>query len=201
MPKRSIRSQMLDRRNALTAERCSEVGALVQERLLATEWFAAARTVALYSPIRGEVPTGAIAARALSEGKQLAYPCVDGELLGFFVVTDPLDLEPGAFGVLEPPRRLQLALAALDLIVVPGLAFDRQGHRLGYGRGFYDRTLVESRPGCVAVGLAYDFQLTAALPVQKHDRALAAVVTETGVIDCSAAGSISAASDNNKPIS
>jgi 5-formyltetrahydrofolate cyclo-ligase len=75
---------------------------------------------------------------------------------------------------------------ALDLVVVPGVVFDQQGHRLGYGRGFYDRALTECTRNCVKVGFAFDFQLIETLPAVAHDRPLSVLMTEARTLNFSA---------------
>jgi 5-formyltetrahydrofolate cyclo-ligase len=95
------------------------------------------------------------------------------------VVASSDDLTPGAFTVPEPVTGDRVPLDALDLVVVPGIVFDRAGHRLGYGRGYYDRALDDCRPDCVKVGFAYDFQVVDLLSImQEHDRTLSVIITE-----------------------
>lgn len=123
--------------------------------------------------------TEAVACAALASGKQLAYPRVREEQLEFVVVTKLGDLLAGAFGILEPQGQELVPVEALEAMVVPGVVFDRAGHRLGYGRGFYDRALNKCRTTCVAVGFAYDFQLIETLPIAAHDQKLSRLVTES----------------------
>lgn len=186
MPKRSIRSRFLAERKALTAEICATAGLAVQRRLLQSRQFRGAGCLALYSAIHNEVHTDAVARQALALGKTLAYPRVAGDHLEFVRVQDPVELVLGAFGVLEPKGQGVVPLAELDLIVVPGVAFDRTGHRLGYGRGYYDRALAACREDCLLFGFAYDSQVVASLPTAQHDRKLSFLVTESDMLDFSA---------------
>ena len=120
-----------------------------------------------------------MARQALGAGKQLVYPRVDGETLVFEEVNDLSRLAPGAFGVLEPRGGRAVAVDRIDVLLVPGVAFDRSGHRLGYGKGFYDRAIAKCSDNTVRVGFAYDFQVVDALPVGEHDQPVAALMTES----------------------
>lgn len=178
MPKTSIRRDMLARRKSLPAATCLALSFRAQQRLLESPEFAAAGTVALYSAIRNEVFTEAIFAAASKLGKTVVYPRVGAAGLEFVEVSALRDLGPGAFGILEPTGSRTVPLQRLDLVVVPGVAFDFTGHRLGYGKGFYDRVLHGCERRGVLVGLGFELQLVEALPVQAHDVRMDMIVTE-----------------------
>lgn len=176
MPKRSIRDELLARRRHLASATCLSHSLAAQQRLLLAPEFAAATVVALYSPVRNEVFTEEIFTGARRSGKTVTYPRVRGTRLEFVEVAERQELVPGAFGILEPGGAQVVPLAALELIVVPGVAFDLAGHRLGYGKGYYDRFLHERRGRLV--GLCFDFQLVERLPAEAHDVRMDMVVTE-----------------------
>ena len=179
MPKRSIRAQFLAERNALPQDQRVRLSEQIQEKFLGSELFAEARFLALYCAVHNEVSTDMVGSCALAAGKRVAYPRVAGEHLEFVEVASLDDLAPGAFSVPEPASGDRLPLDCLDLVVVPGVVFDRTGHRLGYGRGYYDRALNECRPNCEKVGFAYDFQVVDTLSImQEHDRTLSVLMTE-----------------------
>ncbi len=125
-------------------------------------------------------------------GKKVLVPVVDKESEQL-VLSDlrdfDLELEPGTFGILEPKpsyRRI-VPLAEVDLVLVPGLAFDVKGHRLGRGKGYYDKLLREislNRRDVKFVGLAHSFQVLGEIPHERHDISVHKIVTEGGVIDC-----------------
>jgi 5-formyltetrahydrofolate cyclo-ligase len=186
MPKRSIRDELLAHRHHLAVDTCLSRSLAAQQRLLSTPEFAAASAVALYSPVRNEVFTEEIFTVARNAAKTVAYPRVRGLLLEFVEVTERRALVPGAFGILEPGGTQVVPLAALELIVVPGVAFDLAGHRLGYGKGYYDRYLHE-RKGQL-VGLCFDFQLVEKLPAEAHDVRMNMVVTEEQTLRFAAVG-------------
>ncbi|ABA89590.1 5-formyltetrahydrofolate cyclo-ligase [Syntrophotalea carbinolica DSM 2380] len=178
MPKKSLREIMLARRKHLAAEVCLGHSLRVQQRVLALPAFEQAKAVALYSPIFNEVFTEEIFHEALHRGKTVAYPRVRGDQLDFVLVASPQQLSPGAFGVLEPTGSATIPSSALDLVLVPGVAFDLEGNRLGYGKGFYDRVLCGSGRPALSVGLSFESQLVERLPVEDHDQCLDLLITE-----------------------
>ena len=174
------------RRDALDAR--ERRGAAIRERVAALPIYAAARAVHCYLSMRSEVDTRPLIASALAAGKRVAVPVVVPRAADLsHAWLDSLDadaLAPGSFGTFNP-RVLRLAEPGeWDLTIVPLLAFDRRGYRLGYGKGFYDRLLAASP--APAVGVAFAAQEVAALPVEPHDVALAWIVTEDEVIRTSA---------------
>ena len=149
-------------------------------------FFREARCLALYSAIHNEVSTDEIVGQALDSGKCLVFPRVSGEDLEFVLIESPSELVSGAFGVKEPKSCNLVPVEKVDLIVVPGVAFDQRGHRLGYGRGYYDRALAKCQSHCMKVGFAYDFQLLTTLPAAKYDQALSALMTESRTLNFTA---------------
>jgi len=184
MEKAFIRKQFLRLRKRLDLRTYLRLSQQVQQQLLDSECFARAETLALYSPINNEVATGQIFSVAKQQGKHIFYPQVNGDRLDFFEVLAATDLLPGTFGIAEPSLGETAPVAELDLVVVPGVAFDLRGHRLGYGRGFYDRQLAGKPMSTTSVGLSFDSQLCELLPVDAHDQALDFIVTETRFIPC-----------------
>ena len=181
MPKTPIRQSILNRRRALAADMCLALSLQAQERLLASAEFDSAACVALYSPIANEVFTEEIFSAALRLGKRIVYPRVRGSQLEFCEVTDRQALSPGMLGVLEPQEGRPVAPERIDLVVVPGVAFDLFGHRLGYGKGFYDRTFGARTRGLLA-GFAFELQVVEQLPKEDHDVRLDLLITEARVI-------------------
>lgn len=179
----SLRQVMLARRRALSAlevlERSAAVGRAVRE----LPAFRQAETIMAYLAVRNEVATGGIIRLALVEGKRVAVPVTDTRtrrLIAATLRTYPGNLVRGAFGIPEPPPGTYQVLPPeeIDLVLVPGVAFDAGGYRLGYGQGYYDRFLPQTR--AVTVGLAYAFQLCPTVYPAPHDCRLHLVVTEEG---------------------
>jgi len=155
----------------------------IQQRFLRSDLFRRANSLVLYSAIHNEVATDAVARQALEDGKLLAYPRIKDDGLEFVTVQGLSDLSPGAFRILEPKGHNLMPIEMADLIVVPGVAFDLVGHRLGYGRGYYDRALSACRPDCIKIGFAYDLQVIAALPAAEHDVTLSVLMTESRMLE------------------
>ncbi len=156
------------------------------ERLLSLERVRTATAVALYAAVRGELDTRPVATALLARDVTLAYPrVVPGQReLVFHEVTDPATLVPCSFGIPEPAEDAPaIAPGDLDVIVIPGLAFDTSGGRLGWGRGYYDATLAPA-PGPLHVGYAYDAQLVEIVPTSRGDVPMDCVITESGVHVC-----------------
>ena len=135
-----------------------------------------AHTVLLYSALPDEVPTLPLLNRLTTEGKTVLLPRVvsdtDMELRRY---TGPNDLEPGAFGIMEPTGELFTDYDLIDVAVVPGMAFDREGHRLGRGKGYYDRFLAQL-PHIYKIGICFPFQLVDKVPADAHDMLMDEVV-------------------------
>ncbi len=183
MPKSSIRQTILARRKALSAAEAGSAGLLVQHALMETKEFADARTVALYASIHNEVETADIMRRALADAKIVLFPAVHGGGLEFRSISDPACLRKGAFGIREPDAGCPvLSPGEADLIIVPGVVFDMFGRRIGYGKGYYDRTLHHLEGSGKLVGFCYEFQLVKEAPGEPHDVRMDMIVTERRVI-------------------
>jgi len=185
MTKAQLRMQMLETRRRLAFEEVYRLSGLVQGRLLTSGFYTVAKRLALYASFRNEVLTDEVFRDADSAGREVSYPRIvrDGERrMAFFKVGHLGELAAGSYEIKEPgSSEVEAPLDCLDLIVVPGVAFDRSGHRLGYGKGYYDMALAGAR--CPVVALAYDFQvLDERLPSEPHDVPVSVIVTETRVI-------------------
>lgn len=184
--KNKLRKQAIAARNAqpnrdlLSREILSRLEAMLQ--------YQQARSVAFYVDCRGEVQTRPAIERAISAGKMVAVPwCIDRREMELFRLASLSELTPGRFAIDEPsaevrsdPKR-QIPPVEIDLVVVPGVAFDRSGNRLGHGNGYYDRLLAQTRPNVPRVGLAFECQLVDELPAEPHDVRMHAVITEVAV--------------------
>ncbi len=153
-------------------------------RLSALDIFARAQVVGLYAPMGAEVGTAELAREASRAGKVLVWPrLVPGERAMAWAACQPAELVPGSLGALQPPlTATALSPSRLELVVVPGVAFDLACRRLGRGKGHYDATLALLSPAARRVGLAFEAQLVDEVPVEAHDAPLDAVVTEARVV-------------------
>lgn len=183
MPKKSLRASLLARRRAMDAAEWQASSSAAQQRLMGLQQFQQAVCVALYAPVQQEVATELLFSAALAAGKVVLFPKVCGDNLQFVRLTSPAELVSGAFGIPEPSCTAETQLLnSADLIVVPGVAFDLHGHRLGFGKGFYDRCLSRTAHHGTHVGLCHDFQLLDRIPAEGHDIRMQYLVTATRVI-------------------
>ncbi len=193
MAKSRLRKHYLALRAQISPDDAARKSLAVARAVLSLPDYRSARTVMAYSALPGEVEAGAIISAALGEGKRVCLPKVRRpprhlrqELVACLVDDYPGDLEPGAFGVLEVPdgREMVIPPAEIDLMLIPGLAFDLCGIRLGYGAGYYDRFLADPAVRATTVGVCFMVQLAQILPRAPHDRKVQYVVTEEGVQPC-----------------
>lgn len=183
MPKRSLRQAMLARRRNLSGEKFRSASFLVQQHFLDTEEYRRAHRIALYASIHNEVDTEMVVLAALQSGKKVAFPAVIHNGLVFHDVDTLSSLKRGAFGIMEPCSSGKcVVLEEADIFVLPGVAFDLKGHRIGYGKGYYDKTLHRFEGQGKFVGFCYDFQLVDEIAEEPHDVRMDMIITEKRVI-------------------
>ncbi|MDX9752429.1 MAG: 5-formyltetrahydrofolate cyclo-ligase [bacterium] len=183
--KRALRATLRAQRQAQDPRVARFKSRKIAERLQYLPWVAQARTLSLYAALGDEVGTDDLAHALLRLGKQLVFPVIRDKTMHFHAVSD-MDRglsERGAFGIREPdPARCPVvAPDEIDIFLTPGMAYDLFGGRVGFGAGYYDRYLSQRRPDARVVGLAYEFQVLHAFPVEPTDILLDAVVTEERV--------------------
>lgn len=184
--KQSLRSLLLAKRQDMHG--LQELSLVAQEYILAEPIWQSASSVALYMPSRGEVDTALLRQKALEQGKTLWLPrCRAGVpgILDFVPCSSTLQLCAGAFGLMEPSPELSAMPpeAAPDLLVIPAVAYDKEGFRLGYGGGYYDRLL--ARPtwhSCCRIGLVAEELVLPELPRDVWDQPVAALATERSFV-------------------
>ena len=188
--KKQMRREILARLGDLSLA-CRADAAAAAFRLLAqTELWAKAKVVLFYAPMGLEMDVWPWLLEALAQGKQPALPRFDAKAKAYeaCLVRDPVqDICVGHYGIREPsPESVVIPLIRLDLVLVPGVAFDLHGRRLGRGKGYYDRLLAEVRGATCGVG--YEEQLLNTVPTEPHDRQLTCILTPKRWV---AAGSVS----------
>jgi 5-formyltetrahydrofolate cyclo-ligase len=184
MSKSQLRTEAIEARRAIPRARLVQESLLVEENLASQDEYRDAKMVASYVSKEEEVQTGGIIGRMFAEGRRVAVPLIDppSETLIFYEIHGLGDLSPGHFGILEPGRDTPpIPLDETDLILVPLVAWDDRGHRIGYGKGYFDRALA-SRGRSFAVGLALESQRTRKVPDGPSDVRLDMVVTERRVL-------------------
>lgn len=184
MSKSELRARALRSRRSLSGEDIGSLSDAVARRFLELPEFMEAKVVASYIAKADEVQTSGIVAASLAAGKTLIVPRADPESgsLSFAPIGSMAELTRGHFGVLEPRiGALEVPLDTADAVVVPVVAWDERGHRLGYGKGYFDRAL-SANPRPLRVGLALEAQRSARLPQAPSDVPLDIIVTEERVI-------------------
>ena len=180
--KRALRQRVLAARNALSDAERAAASQAIAGRFGRRADFAAARAILVTLPFRSEWDTRVLVRAALGAGKTVAAPRVDDakRMLELYAIADPeRDVVSSPQGIPEPaPHCLPVARERIDFVVVPGIAFDSGGNRLGYGGGYYDR-LLPLLPGAARVAGAFDLQIVPQVPVGPNDIAIDAVVTES----------------------
>lgn len=187
MSKSEIRKEVLKARLSLTTREVTEKSVIILKRLLALEEYCRTTVLMTYVDFRNEVQTEGLLKESLARGKQVVVPFTDTRtkrLIPSLLLNFPEDLAPGTWGILEPaPGRLRpVEPAKIDLVVVPGVAFDEKGNRLGYGGGYYDRFLPLTRPDCFRVALAFELQIRPEITPDPYDCPVHCLVTEERVI-------------------
>lgn len=180
--KQQLREQLAEQRRAVPPDRATRAGQAVWGHLEGWQRFRAARRVALYAALPDELPTRSLFEGVVASGRPALLPRIlPGRRLDFCPAASWEELRPGRYGVLTPPDDAEpMDLEAGDLVLVPGLAFDRAGGRLGQGGGYYDRAFARAG-GPLLCGVAYAFQLVDAVPCSSHDRRMDAIVTDEGL--------------------
>jgi len=198
--KSRIRKKILKKRGALNEREVREKSLIIKERFFRLREFKNAELIMFYASFKNEVRTEEMIEEAMASGKKIVLPVTTPkkEIRPYLILNLKEDLTAGRFGIPEPvpPTRWDRAddrevnTKEIDMIIVPGVAFDRKGGRIGFGQGFYDRFLrsispcasagqERHRPFCV--GLSFEIQVLDNLPLEKYDEKLDMVITESQI--------------------
>ncbi|TLX68565.1 MAG: 5-formyltetrahydrofolate cyclo-ligase [Thaumarchaeota archaeon] len=177
--KARLRKQLLDARDALSLDFIKITSKEIQDNLRKVDFFRSAKSIGAYYSIGSEVQTQDILQEILNAGKQLALPKVVKNDLVFKKITSFSDLEQGNFSVMEPKEKCE-SVKNLDVIIIPAIALTRDGFRLGYGFGYFDRFLHGKKSKIIA--LSYAKQIVKSFPRDDHDVKINCIVTEDEVI-------------------
>jgi 5-formyltetrahydrofolate cyclo-ligase len=189
-----LRKLILEKRRALSDHERRERSRNIQKRFLGLKEFKRGQVIHFFLSFRGEVITDGIVKQALALGKRVVVPVVSREKEGLIfseLSRYPEEVEPSTLGIPEPKKEFirKVDVSIIDLFVLPGVAFDIQGNRLGYGAGYYDRILGRTPQAHVSgevplIGLAFEFQVVDCIPSSAHDVRVHKIVTEERVIEC-----------------
>ena len=210
--KSKLKSEIFEKRKALSKEEVKLKSDRIKERLYSLEDFQKAKNVLFYVSFNNEVDTTQIIQDFLENSNNINYNKNYGKnnkdksnkkiIVPYIIKNNPLlqlselrsmdNLEPKTFGILEPKdgKIIKFDAGELDLVIVPGIAFDKRGHRVGYGRGHYDRLLEKLDKKIKKMALAFDFQLIDRVPEEKHDVPMDFIITENEIIKCNLEKSI-----------
>ena len=185
--KKQLRKEVLEARNAMPARVAAEKSARIIRMLLKLDEYKNTSIIITYLNFRNEVQTGELVRRAMAEGKRVTVPLVDPvsrSLTPSLLSSYPDDLQPGTWGILEPKPHCVRPVdpCRLELVIVPGVAFDGKGNRLGYGGGYYDSFLLKTGSDALFVAPAYEMQLLDLVPRDSQDIRMHCLITEDRII-------------------
>ena len=186
LTKAQLRELCLARRAALTTAERRQMSALIAEYVCAMPAFQDSQTVMLYMALPQEVQTAAILVESRHQGKRVTIPVIKPcGLVAADLPAGQLQFQPGPFGIPEPAvSTVAIFPEEIDCVMVPGVAFDRRGMRLGFGKGYYDRFLCQLPPTTHVCGLAFSLQIVEHIPNMPHDVPMQSLATERGVLLC-----------------
>ncbi len=175
--KKALRKEIAAKKKEHTKEELNQLSDMIMQRLEQDKLFQAASCVALYHALPGEVQTAHLIDK-WHQQKRLLLPLIVGDDLKLLLYEGPQSVQIGQYGILEPkPCCKEISEKEIDLIIVPGVAFDKEKNRMGRGKGFYDRLL--STLNCPKIGVCFDFQITPNVPVEPFDKKMDYVITES----------------------
>ena len=177
--KKTIRKEIAHLKKNHTMEWQEKMSALILSKLEETDQFRNARSIAIYHAIPGEVQTESFINK-WHKTKQLYLPVIENDFLKLQPYHGPDNLKAGVFGILEPASNHAVDVSDISLIIVPGVAFDKNRNRMGRGKGYYDKLLKHSQ--ACKIGICYEFQLIEEVPSESFDVPMDVVITESEVI-------------------
>ena len=185
--KDELRKIVKEKRNRLQKIDVLTKSSQIKKRVFDLKEFKQAKTVLFYVSYDNEVYTHDMIKECLLSDKTVIVPITDKESRRLILseLNNWDDLEIGSYNILQPKkeRMKEISLDMIDLIIIPGVGFDEQGHRIGHGMGYYDRLLNGSQ-NISHIGLAFEFQIVDEIPAEKHDLPVDKIVTEERIIDC-----------------
>jgi 5-formyltetrahydrofolate cyclo-ligase len=186
--KDSIRKKLLSLRKSKSSDEVKSKSQKIKEILFKTKEFNQSKTILFYVSKGNEVGTKNMIKESLELGKRVVVTITDVKNIKLILseLKNLEELEIGTFGMLEPKKEFfrPVKIEEIDLVIVPGVAFDEEGNRIGFGKGFYDRFLITLKKDVPNIGLAYEFQLVEKIPVTDKDVKVSKIITEKRIIEC-----------------
>ena len=187
--KEKLRKEILSERNKLSPDEVDRLSTIIVNRFMSLDVYEKAKSIMLYLDFRNEVRTGPLIRQMLHDKKQVLIPVTNPSDYSLIVseLKDPQkDLFQGKFGLMEPNENTLRPVdpETIDVVLVPGLVFDNNGYRIGFGAGYYDRFLPNLDPHVPLISLAYELQVVDAVPKESHDVPVHMIITEQRIIHC-----------------
>lgn len=186
--KRKLREQILCKRKAMVCSEVEQKSREIKKRLFSSSWYKDATCILFYVSFNNEVNTHTMIQESFDKGKKIIIPKIDIKkkalILSRLINWD--DLCPGSYSILEPKDTCvtKVPFSSIDLCIIPGIVFDCEGNRIGYGGGYYDR-LLQSKCTAHRIGLAFELQIVKSIPAEPHDKKVEGIITENRIIVCS----------------
>ena len=180
--KKKLRKKIQNRRDCISPEDRKKKSKIIAEKFYNTAYYLSSGSILIYYPFKSEIDTTIIIRQALADNKNIILPRVeDNELKLFYVDSLPIQLEKGNYDIMEPiPNLCRMAkISEIELAVVPGVGFDKNLNRLGYGSGFYDKLLSLIPETAKKIALCFDIQIVNNIPVLEHDIKIDLLITES----------------------
>ncbi|TCO73130.1 5-formyltetrahydrofolate cyclo-ligase [Marinisporobacter balticus] len=187
--KKNIRQEILKKREVLSLDQVDAKSQTIFHQLTTLDFYKSAKTVMIYIDFRNEVKTHCIIEDLLKSNKNVIIPIsvpTTKEMILSQLLDPKEELVKGTYGILEPKERYirKVDPAILDLIIIPGVAFDRKGYRIGYGGGYYDRFLDKISEATPSIALSFDLQIVDKVPNDSFDYPVDYIITETQILTC-----------------
>lgn len=186
MNKKELRAHIKETKITLSKTTIGKDSNKIVDKLLTTSWFKECNQLFCYVSFNQEVITTPILLTALEQNKKVAVPKIVNHEMKFFYITSLEELKPGTLGILEPFSGEEAipSHTGENLCIVPGLAFDRERNRIGYGKGYYDKFFAKYIDKPIRkIALAFDFQIYESLPAEEYDKKVDRIITPTRIIE------------------
>lgn len=178
--KKELRKRILNIRNNMSLEDAEKNSSIITDKIINTDIYKQSMVIFIYMDFNKEVMTSKLIKQMLSEKKRVVIPYTDTintELIPS-EITKEADLKLNSFGYYEPINILPVDIEEIDLVIVPGVVFDKQLNRIGFGKGYYDKILVKLKPSAVKMAVAHEFQVLESIPTEEHDIKMDIIITE-----------------------
>lgn len=174
-----IRKEVFKRRKNASLENLDKWSLQIRNQVVQTDAYKKANTIYTYVAYNREVETRGIIEQAWKDGKQVAVPRVEGDVMNFYLIQSFDELEPGCMGIPEPVTNVP-AMDEMALMIMPGVAFDAKKNRIGYGGGYYDKYL-EAHTGLCRLAVAFELQFMKSVPTEPTDICPEMIITESKI--------------------